>query len=279
MKKGFTLAELLGVIIILGAVLLIMISSTSKIIKDGLEKSYNQQIDNIKLAMELWTKEYQTPSINEKIILTLSQLKFSGLIDIDIKNPKTKELFPNDMKLTINNVNGNIEYLVEENGTNREKYELIPSIEIIGDVLTYVEVGSSFYNEAGVIAKDKDGNIINDVAINTEPNLDLTKKGIYITEYRVSSNNYNNVAYRTIVVRDTIGPEITFSNNLEMTYEQSRTYDFKSDITVTDNSNEEVSVTVENNIKPLAGNYSIKYIAKDSSGNETIKLRKVTIKE
>ena len=64
-----------------------------------------------------------------------------------------------------------------------------------------------------------------------------------------------------------------------MTYEESKSYDFKSDITVTDNSNEEVSVTVENNIKPLAGNYTVKYTAKDSSGNETIKLRKVTIKE
>ena len=64
-----------------------------------------------------------------------------------------------------------------------------------------------------------------------------------------------------------------------MTYEQSKTYNFKSDINVTDNSNEEVEITIENNIKPLAGNYTIKYIAKDSSGNETIKLRKIVIKE
>ncbi len=275
MKKGFTLAELLGVITILGALMLIIIPLVSTAIRSANEELYDSQIENIKLALESWMSDNQKPNVGESITLSLSQLKEAGLVELDIKNPKTKELFPNDMVLKITNNNGIIEYIVNENGSNTKDYNSITSIKVNGDVLDYVEIGTDSYNDLGVTAKDSNNNPVNDFTITTTPTLDLNKKGSYLVTYKTTDN----VAYRTIVVRDTKGPEITFNNNLEMTYDQSRTYDFKSDITVTDNSNEEVSVTVETNIKPLAGNYTVKYIAKDSSGNETIKLRKVTIKE
>ena len=274
MKKGFTLAELLGVIVILGALMLVIIPLVSTAIKGGNEELYNSQIESIKLSLESWMSDNQKPNEGEYITLSLSQLKEAGLVELDITNPKTKELFPNDMILKIINNNGTIEYEVNENGSNTNDYESITSIKVNGDVLEYVELGST-YTDLGVTAKDVNGNIITNVTTTTTPILNLNKKGLYLVTYRTNDN----IAYRTIVVRDTTGPEITFSNNLEMTYEQSKTYDFKSDITLTDNSNEEVTVMVETNIKPLAGNYTIKYIAKDSSGNETIKLRKVTIKE
>ena len=275
MKKGFTLAELLGIIIILGALMLVIIPLVSSAIRSGNEELYNNQIDGIKLALEAWMSDNQRPNEGEYITLSLSQLKEAGLIEIDIKNPKTKELFPNDMILKIKNNNGIIEYDVNVNGSNTKDYNSLTSIKVNGNILDYVEIGSSNYNDLGVTAKDTTNNIISDVIITTTPDLNLNKKGIYLVQYKTVDNG----AYRIIVVWETVGPEITFNTNLEMTYEQSRTYNFKSDITVTDNSNEDVEVTVESNIKPLAGNYTVKYIAKDSSGNETIKLRKVTIKE
>ena len=275
MKKGFTLAELLGVITILGALMLIIIPLVSTAIKNADEDLYNSQIESIKLALEIWVSDNQKPNEGEYITLSLSQLKEAGLVELDIRNPITKELFPNDMILKITNNNGIVEYIVNENGSNTKDYNSITSIKVNGDVLEYVEVGSITYDDLGITAKDSNNNSITDFTTTTTPTLDLSKKGVYLITYKT----IDNVAYRTIVVRDTTGPEITFNNNLEMTYEESKSYDFKSDITVTDNSNEEVSVTVENNIKPLAGNYTVKYTVKDSSGNETIKLRKVTIKE
>ena len=274
MKKGFTLAELLGVIVILGALMLVIIPLVSSAIKGADEELYNSQIESIKLSLESWMSDNQRPNEGEYITLSLSQLKEAGLVELDITNPKTKELFPNDMILKIINNNGTIEYEVNENGSNTNNYESISSIKVNGDVLEYVELGST-YTDLGVTAKDASNNVITNVTTTITPTLDANKKGLYLVTYKTNDN----VAYRTIVVRDTKGPEITFNNNLEMTYEQSKTYDFKADITVTDNSDEEVSVTVETNIKPLAGDYTVKYIAKDSSGNETIKLRKVTIKE
>ena len=275
MKKGFTLAELLGVIIILGAVLLIITATFSNILKQSEEDLYNDQINSIKLALESWMSDNQKPNIGEKVKLSLSQLKEAGLIDLEIKNPKTKELFPNDMVLEIFNNEGIIEYNVNVTGTNFKDYNSITSIKVNGNVLQYVEQGGSGYTDPGVTAKDSNGSIVSNVTSETTPTLNLNKKGTYITKYTTSDN----VAYRTIIVRDTTGPVISFDKNLEMTYEESKTYDFKSDITVTDNSNEEVSVEVSNNITLLPGDYTIKYVATDSSGNETIKLRKITIKE
>ena len=275
MKKGFTLAELLGVIIILGAVLLIITATFSNILKQSEEDLYNDQINSIKLALESWMSDNQKPNIGEKVKLSLSQLKEAGLIDLEIKNPKTKELFPNDMVLEIFNNEGIIEYNVNVTGTNFKDYNSITSIKVNGNVLQYVEQGGSGYTDPGVTAKDSNGSIVSNVTSETTPTLNLKEKGTYITKYTTSDN----VAYRTIIVRDTTGPVISFDKNLEMTYEESKTYDFKSDITVTDNSNEEVSVEVSNNITLLPGNYTIKYVATDSSGNETIKLRKITIKE
>lgn len=275
MKKGFTLAELLGVIIILGAVLLIITATFSNILKQSEEDLYNDQINSIKLALESWMSDNQKPNVGEKVKLSLSQLKEAGLIDLEIKNPKTKELFPNDMVLEIFNNEGIIEYNVNVTGTNFKDYNSIISIKVNGNVLQYVEQGGSGYTDPGVTAKDSNGSIVSNVTSETTPTLNLNEKGTYITKYTTSDN----VAYRTIIVRDTTGPVISFDKNLEMTYEESKTYDFKSDITVTDNSNEEVSVEVSNNITLLPGNYTIKYVATDSSGNETIKLRKITIKE
>lgn len=68
-----------------------------------------------------------------------------------------------------------------------------------------------------------------------------------------------------------------FVGSLTLTYEESRTYDYDADIVVTDNNGENVTVTVEHNISPLVGDYTIEYIATDSSGNVTTKSRKVTI--
>ena len=139
MKKGFTLAELLGVIVLLGAIMLIVVPLVSNSMKDSEEELYNDQIESIKLSLELWMSYNQSPNIGETITLSLSQLKEAGFVEFDITNPITKELFPNDMVLKIINNNGIIEYEVTENGDNKNDYNLIPSMRINGNTLEYVE--------------------------------------------------------------------------------------------------------------------------------------------
>lgn len=279
MKKGFTLAELLGVIILLGAIALIVVPLVSNSMQDSKETLYNDQIKSIELSLASWMSSNQTPAEGETITLSLSQLKEAGLVELDITNPMTEELFPNDMILKITNNNGIIEYEISENGNNKEDYKLIPSIRVNGNVLEYVEVNSENYNDLGVTAKDSSNNVLSDVSVVTSPNLDLTQIGTYLRSYTVTANGYSNIAYRTIIVRDTTGPVIEFPGDLTLNLSQVDSYDFKSDITVTDNSGGAVEVTVTDNIHSLAGSYTVEYRATDASGNVSTKLRRVVVTE
>lgn len=279
MKKGFTLAELLGVIILLGAIALIVVPLVSNSMQDSKETLYNDQIKSIELSLASWMSSNQTPAEGETITLSLSQLKEAGLVELDITNPMTEELFPNDMILKITNNNGIIEYEISENGNNKADYNLIPSVRVNGNVLEYVEVNSESYNDLGVAAKDSSNNVLSDVSVATSPNLDLTQIGTYLRSYTVTANGYSNIAYRTIIVRDTTGPVIEFPGDLTLSLSQVDSYDFKSDITVTDNSGGAVEVTVTDNIHSLAGSYTVEYRATDASGNVSTKLRRVVVTE
>ena len=273
-NKGFTLAELVGVLVILAALILMAIPTVTKNIKEATENAYNEQLESIKLSLQLWLNDNPKPNNGESITITLSQLKYAGLVEMDMINPKTEKLFPNDMELVITNNKGIIEYTVNENGNNKENYENIPSLKLNGNVLEYIEVGNDFIDE-GVLAKGRGGNELN---YTTDGNLDTNTKGTYTIKYSAFDNGYTNTIYRTVIVRDTTNPIITIPvETLVLSLSEVNKYDFKSDVTVTDNSNEEVRLIVNKDFEGIAGTYSVKYTAIDTSGNETIVYRKVIV--
>lgn len=285
MKKGFTLAELIGALVILSALILILIPIVDKQVKEGKEELYNKQIESIKLSMELWVSDYQKPNNGETITITLAQLKQASLVDIDIKNPKTKKFFPNDMLLTITNREGLLEYDVLTNtGSNIEEFAQMPIITINGNTLDYVEIdstGNTSYIEKGVIAKNSLGQTLSNVLTTTEPELAVTTLGTYLRTYTVTDDNKTMKVIKTIVVRDSIPPVITYSNrSLTIKLSQVPTYNFLSDVTVTDNSgvsSSQLNLQMEHNIGLIAGTYTVQYRATDASGNTTTKLRKVIV--
>ena len=66
MKKGFTLAELLGVIIILGVIALITFPIVNRNIRESQEQLYATQLEEIELAAEKWAyKNVDLLPINE----------------------------------------------------------------------------------------------------------------------------------------------------------------------------------------------------------------------
>lgn len=278
MKKGFTLAELLGVIVLLGALALIIVPLISSSMKGSKESLYNDQIESLELSLSLWMSDNQKPAEGETITLSLSQLKEAGLVELDIANPLTEELFPNDMILKIINTNGIIEYEINDSGSNVSDYNLIPSMKINGNTLEYVEINEE-YIDLGVTTVDSNGNVLSNSVVSTVPTLDVSQKGTYLRSYTINSNGYTNTVYRTIVVRDTTGPVIEYPGDLTLTLSQVNSYDFKSDITVTDNSGDEVEVTVTDNINAIAGSYTVEYKATDTSGNVSTKFRRVVVTE
>jgi prepilin-type N-terminal cleavage/methylation domain-containing protein len=116
MNKAFTLIELLAVIILLGVLSLIVTVTVNGTIKENKQNACEIQIENIKSGAESWASKnvFSLPSEEgSSIVKTLKELKDEGFVDKDIKNPKTNQLFSDDIKITITRIDNNYEYEIE----------------------------------------------------------------------------------------------------------------------------------------------------------------------
>ena len=69
MKKGFTLVELIAVIVLLSLIALFTFPSVNKTIKDRKEALYNVQIDNIKASAVSYIDKNGLLKDNDKVSL------------------------------------------------------------------------------------------------------------------------------------------------------------------------------------------------------------------
>lgn len=147
MKKGFTLVELIGVIVIIGILALVTIPPTVNIIKNSKDKAYNTVINNIKISMQNWASKNTTllPESGNKIYLTISELKHEGYIEDTLINPKTELPIPNDMLLSITNDSG-YQYNVDTStGTETTKYDdATPYITLNQNIVVTYNVGDTY---------------------------------------------------------------------------------------------------------------------------------------
>lgn len=122
MKKGFTLAELLGVIAILGILALIVVPVVNNNINNSREKLYTTQLNQ----MIKGTKDYYAEHLSElpntngaKVTITLGKLQQEGYLPLDADNPKTGKPLSKNSAIEVTNVtkNGKVhfEYKVLEN--------------------------------------------------------------------------------------------------------------------------------------------------------------------
>ena len=91
-RNGFTLVELLAVIVILAIVLIIAVPGVLSIINKTKNSAYDRQLDMIKEA----TRTYVTtsPNIdwrNNQTVVNLSDLQGQGILDQKVFDPKTKK--------------------------------------------------------------------------------------------------------------------------------------------------------------------------------------------
>lgn len=97
-KKGFTLVELLAVVIILALLALITSTSVTKMVKDSKDELSETQIELIKTSAKTWGADNldKLPSPGKCSYLTLGDLKEYGLIDSKVINASTnKEISDN----------------------------------------------------------------------------------------------------------------------------------------------------------------------------------------
>ncbi len=117
MKKGFTLIELLGVIVILGILAVIAIPVVDNSINKNKDELYKTQIKQIiKGAEDYYATHLSELPKNDGEIkkITIKDLQDEGYLELNIKNPKTNDIFPPNTTVTITKINKNYKYEVKE---------------------------------------------------------------------------------------------------------------------------------------------------------------------
>ena len=120
-KKGFTLAELLGVIVILLLLVLIVTPIFINYSKKASKSAYEVQINTIKESAREWALDEDNIKLlptkeNECVEITLEKLKEIGLLDYNITNPKTKAKFSDESTVIIRKEGKELTYTYNENG-------------------------------------------------------------------------------------------------------------------------------------------------------------------
>ena len=172
-KNGFTLVELTAVLIILSVLGMIIIPIVENSINSGKNELYVAQLDSIKASL----KKYAVSNINSKIknvgddiFLSLYQLKIENYLALDIKDPRTETLLPNDMLLRIHKESKNYTYeVLETSGTKVTEKEYNTNTPIIEIEIVSYNCGSS---------NEELTNLINDYKVN-KGNVKIT----YYDEY------------------------------------------------------------------------------------------------
>ena len=290
MKKGFTLVELLTCIIVLGIISAIVVPVVTRNINDGKENLYNSQIKKIEIAAEDWAylNVDLLPDDGEMITVTILELKKAGLLPLDIRNPKSDKLIPNDMEVIITCKNNDYTFKVnEESGSSidNEFNKNAPILILNGSAIEYVEFGG-IYSDLGVKAKDKNGNIIDDINIMYQYNgteiisLNTSEFRTYTIVYSASSLvdgiNYTSSITRTLVVRDTTVPDLSVPGKEIVSLSSASSFNLLDGVNVTDNSGESINVTTTGFDASL-GEKIVSYTACDSHNNCATKKRIIVV--
>lgn len=308
-QKGFTLVELLGVLAILAIIFVIVVPSVNSVLSKSKETIYQQQINKILTAaydFSLKNIDY-LPDYNNKSYLTLGQLKSEGLIDINIKNPNTNEIFSDNLVISINNVGSTYKYsnknsklkgvylyTLEIENLNKYDSTLIPKITLKvneeelkpnsnGNYIKSLNLNESFtdvsYSAISHDGKDLTNKVSKIITFNNKSvdSVNSSNAGIYKIYYSVvDEDGYSNALIFNIIIADKIPPKIIFPEKTILNKDITN-YDLLEGVKCEDNSGFcDLTYSTELDYS-IVGSQIIEYTAKDPSGNTVISKRVIEI--
>ena len=185
MKRGFTLVELLAVIIIIGIIFAITFPLITNNIKISEERAYNLQIEQIiKATKDMIVKDLiEIPNNGESITIYISELKRNGLLPIEMTNPKTKKIISNTSNVVITRTGNSYKYdvniedlnyyplILQKEASNTRKFldnlllakgiRLVPKMEVVSQdlIMEFANIGLGFGFGFVDLAKEKYKNL------------------------------------------------------------------------------------------------------------------------
>ncbi len=201
-KKGFTLVELLGVLVVLSVILMIAFPLITTYINKSKQKAYDTQMGLIITGLKDYAtdhKEVLPVNDTDYVTFTLGQLKALGIVNNSVVNPLDGKEIDDSMEFKIVKDGSKYTYqIVESSRLSRDNKNHTPSIILNGNILNYIDLDST-YNELGASATDYDGKPLSVTIDKTD--LDVSTIGVYQIRYEViDSNNTKSYAIRTVIV-------------------------------------------------------------------------------
>lgn len=300
-KKGFTLVELLAVIILLAIIFVLTFPAVEKVIFQGRDVVSNSQINTIlDAAYDLSLQNVELlPDSGKTTFITLADLKKAGLIESDITDPETKKLYSDSLVISIKNVGSGYKY-TSENAKLKGDYlytvilnpseEHKPTITLSsltrnseGNYVTQINLNSTF-TDVSYTATSSDGvdltsRVVVSITFNNTvvSEVDTSKLGIYKINYTVVDDyGYSTTVVRSVIITDTELPVLILPENTTISTSETE-FDLLEGVTCTDNSGE-CDITTSGTIEfGVVNKYTIVYTAQDPTGNTTTSERIITI--
>ena len=288
-NKAFTLVELLGVIVLLGILGVVIIPKVGDSITNSKETAFVTQEEQIKkAATDFIIDNTELLELNDTITIKLGTLKQGGYLPINIKNPKTRKDISNESLITITKIGNSFDiqvHIIDLENVTENIDNNSPIIALNGNYVEYVEVNTE-YEEKGAIAKTSTGQNINNISIQIKQNdtetssVDTSQLLTYNVIYSATDPNGKTVSVtRTVIVRDSTAPTITFPTETVIYLSEVETFDIMNEVFITDNYAQEPEVTTTSSLAKTPGNYVITYTAKDQSNNITTERRIINVSD
>ena len=201
-KKGFTLVELLGVLVVLSVILMIAFPLITTYINKSKQKAYDTQMEIIMTGLKNYANEHkEVLPVNDAdyVTFTLGQLKSLGIANNSVVNPLDGKEIDDSMEFKIIKDGSKYTYqIVESSRLSRDDKNHTPYITLNGNILNYIDLDST-YTELGASATDYNGKPLSVTIDKTD--LDVSTIGVYQIRYEaIDSNNTKSYAIRTVIV-------------------------------------------------------------------------------
>mgnify|MGYP004539805677 CR=1 FL=1 len=200
MKKGFTLIELLGIIVVLGVIATIITPVIQSTLTENENKVYNvlvKQIEgNAKDYLEMNTDKLPEEDGNS-VQIKFGDIKSAGIMQINIKNPKTNNIVSNESYVTVTKEKNNYRYetIIYDLTDVSEVVSGAPTISLETSSNETISVGSSYTLE---LIEGVSRQIINDGK--EVSSIDTLVKGVYEVYYSKLENGKLGITVKTVKV-------------------------------------------------------------------------------